>query len=88
MKFVYLILYLWHSAEAGRDALGGPSLVVVPMPSLIVCEKVGGAAKQFADERRHRSLYGEAPLLQGRPADFRCIEVDDKPTPTPPKCSP
>ena len=85
MKFVYLIMYLWHHDGVGNWSMGGPAFTVSPMPSLTVCEKVGAQAKVFADTIKPRMEH--SGWFETAPAEYRCVEVDDKPTPTP-KCAP
>jgi hypothetical protein len=82
MKSVFLIMYLWHTAGGGQSSIGGPAMTVVPMPSLVVCEKVGAVAKAFADQRGIPKNFwsGNAATL---PAEYRCIEVDDTATQQP-----
>jgi hypothetical protein len=74
-KSVFLIMYLWHTAGGGNSAVGGPAMTVVPMPSLVVCEKVGAVAKTFADQRVTKGDWNT--YHASLPAEYRCIEVDD-----------
>lgn len=85
-KSVFLIVYLWHTAGGGQSSVGGPTMTVTPMPSLVVCERVGAVAKAFAEQQAPPTNYWAHHL--SKPAEFRCIEVDDA-APQPPqvKCS-
>ena len=86
-KSVFLIMYLWHTAGGGQSSVGGPAMTVTPMPSLVVCEKVGIVVKTFADEQMKSTsgmLWVHAPP---KPAEFRCIEVDDAAPQPQVKCS-
>ena len=86
-KSVFLIMYLWHTAGSSQSSIGGPAITVAQMPSLTVCEKVGAEAKAFADQRAIPKNYW-AGNHATRPAEFRCIEVDDAaPQPLQVKCS-
>lgn len=86
MKSVFLIMYLWHTAGGGQSSVGGPAMTITPMPSLVVCEKVGVVVKAFADQQAPPAIYWANH--SAKPAEFRCIEVDDA-APQPPqvKCS-
>mgnify|MGYP000603116556 FL=1 len=84
-KAVFLVLYLWHGASIYRGGLGGPQVVVQPMPSLSACEAVGKATKDVADSQRpfpDTSFWHKEPCCQPEyrpsvslPAVYRCIEV-------------
>ncbi len=82
-KAVFLIMYLWHDENAGRSSVGGPSLSVVPMPSIAICEKVGAVAKVFADQHQPTSFRLWSNSNLSKPAEYRCIEVDDTATQQP-----
>lgn len=83
-KAVFLVLYLWHGAREGNSGLGGPQLLVQPMPSVAACEAVGRAAKEMADGQRPYPTAsftldnGWQPLYRtsySLPAVYRCVEV-------------
>lgn len=92
MKYVYLVLWLWHNNYNGNASTGGPAVTVAPMPSLAVCEKVGAEVKARFDSQAPPNIprwYVDISKTWHRePARFYCVEVDDTPLPTQKRCSP
>jgi hypothetical protein len=65
LKLVYLLIYSVALAQNG----GGPTMQILQMPSKPVCEQVGAAAKNLAENYTYRNWT--SPKLS-----YWCIETN------------